>query len=192
MLPFPGHTLHKPEIIMDYNKYKGGVDTMDKMLTEYSTKRRTLRWPLAFFFFNILDISALASYIITSMNMESSATYKKTSGDRRKYLQELSIALVMPQVIERAENVNVWKTNFSTKNGLESMLGHKLETFEAAEPFQASKRDASGRVKELGKCEYCKGKRRSARKQCFACCKLICAAHSSDHFSCCTTCKPKM
>lgn len=39
----------KPIMILDYNKSKGGVDNMDKCLGEYSTKRRTKRWPLAFF-----------------------------------------------------------------------------------------------------------------------------------------------
>lgn len=53
----------KPEIIKYYNKTKGGVDTMDKMLAEYTLKRQTLRWPLAFFF-NIIDITGLASYVV--------------------------------------------------------------------------------------------------------------------------------
>ncbi|CAK1580708.1 unnamed protein product [Parnassius mnemosyne] len=35
----------KPSIIKYYNKTKSGVDTMDKMVTEYTTKRRTNRWP---------------------------------------------------------------------------------------------------------------------------------------------------
>ena len=39
----------KPEIIKYYNETKGGVDAMDKMLSEYTVKRRTLRWLLAFF-----------------------------------------------------------------------------------------------------------------------------------------------
>ena len=39
----------KPKIVKYYNKTKGGVDTMDKMLGEYIAKRRTLRWPLALF-----------------------------------------------------------------------------------------------------------------------------------------------
>ena len=39
----------KPEIIKYYNKAKGGVDTMDKMLGQYTVKQRTLRWPLVFF-----------------------------------------------------------------------------------------------------------------------------------------------
>lgn len=39
----------KPEIIKYYNQTKGGVDTMDKMSSEYTVKRRTNRWLLAFF-----------------------------------------------------------------------------------------------------------------------------------------------
>ena len=37
---------------------------MVKILAEYTVKQRTTRWPLAFCFFNIVDIASLASYII--------------------------------------------------------------------------------------------------------------------------------
>lgn len=53
----------KPHMITYYNRYKSGVDTMDQMVTRYTTYRRTTRWPLAMFF-NILDVGALAAYII--------------------------------------------------------------------------------------------------------------------------------
>ena len=53
----------KPEIITYYNKNKGGVDIMDKMLGEYTVKWRTLRWPLALFY-NMMDVAALAAYVI--------------------------------------------------------------------------------------------------------------------------------
>lgn len=36
---------------------------MDKILAEYTVKWRALRWPLPFFY-NIIDINGLASYII--------------------------------------------------------------------------------------------------------------------------------
>lgn len=52
----------KPDMILDYNRTKGGVDQMDQMLGTYSTKRKTNRWPLAFFY-NIIDVVGLASYI---------------------------------------------------------------------------------------------------------------------------------
>ena len=53
----------KQEIILDYNMTKGGVDTYNQMIQEYSSKRKTSRWPQAFFF-NLLDTCALAAYII--------------------------------------------------------------------------------------------------------------------------------
>lgn len=52
-----------PTIVSYYNKTKGGVDTVDKMVSGYSCKRKTRRWPMVVFA-NILDISALNAYII--------------------------------------------------------------------------------------------------------------------------------
>ncbi|KAJ8386982.1 hypothetical protein AAFF_G00161590 [Aldrovandia affinis] len=48
---------HKPNMILDYNATKGGVDNLDKVTGTYSTKRMTARWPLVIFF-NIIDVSA--------------------------------------------------------------------------------------------------------------------------------------
>ena len=53
----------EPEVIKYCNKVKGGVDTMDKMLGQYIVKRRTLRWPLAFFY-HMIDVTGLACYVI--------------------------------------------------------------------------------------------------------------------------------
>ena len=53
----------KPHMIMYYNKYKTVVDTMDPMVSRYTCHRRMQRWPLAMFF-NILDVGALAAYLI--------------------------------------------------------------------------------------------------------------------------------
>lgn len=53
----------KTEIIMDYNGTKGGLDNMDKLVTGYSCKRRTLRCPLVISF-NIMDNSAYNAFVI--------------------------------------------------------------------------------------------------------------------------------
>ena len=39
----------KRHMIMYYNKYKTGVDTMDRMVSRYTCHRRTQRWPLAIY-----------------------------------------------------------------------------------------------------------------------------------------------
>ena len=53
----------KPQAILDYNTNKGGVDTADEMLRTYSTKAASRSWPLVTFF-NLLNITALITYII--------------------------------------------------------------------------------------------------------------------------------
>ena len=52
----------KPQIIMDYNKLKCGVDTLDQVIRKYSSKRKTKRWPMALFY-NTLDIAAYNAYV---------------------------------------------------------------------------------------------------------------------------------
>ena len=52
----------KPMAIMDYNKNKAGMETMDQILGTYTCKRGTKRWPLTMFY-NIVDVATLASFI---------------------------------------------------------------------------------------------------------------------------------
>ncbi|XP_033223594.1 uncharacterized protein LOC117177182 [Belonocnema kinseyi] len=40
----------KPEMVLFYNKTKGGTDTFDKLCHAYTTARATNRWPMRFFF----------------------------------------------------------------------------------------------------------------------------------------------
>ena len=51
----------KPEMVLYYNRTKGGVDKMDQLAHTYTVKRRTKRWPLVVFM-NLLDIAAIAAY----------------------------------------------------------------------------------------------------------------------------------
>ena len=47
----------KPKIIKYYNSTKSGVDLLDKLIREYSTRRCTRRWPLSLFL-HYVDIAA--------------------------------------------------------------------------------------------------------------------------------------
>lgn len=53
----------KPQVILDYNHNKGGVDNLDKVTSVYTCKRKTARWPLVIFY-NILDVSAYNSFVL--------------------------------------------------------------------------------------------------------------------------------
>ena len=52
---------------MDCNATKRGVDNLDKLVTGFSCKRRTLHWPLVIFL-NILDISAYNTFVMDVMD----------------------------------------------------------------------------------------------------------------------------
>ena len=72
----------KPQTVLFYNNTKFGVDLMDAMCRQFSTKSGCRRWPLAVFY-NILDLSALNAWII----------FKSQTGSRisrRKFLFQLS------------------------------------------------------------------------------------------------------
>ena len=53
----------KPSIILFWNKTKGVLDTLDRMVRLYSTKRMTRRWPLILFY-NMIDVTAINAFII--------------------------------------------------------------------------------------------------------------------------------
>ena len=79
------HPKKLPEIIKHYNSSKCGVDTADQMLRHFTTKTATRRWPVEVFF-NLVDICALNSYIISKES-------KLWTKSRRKFLLNLSETL---------------------------------------------------------------------------------------------------
>lgn len=94
----------KPEIISYYNKTKGGVDLMDQMVSTYTCKRQSKRWPMTFFF-NMIDVAALNAYIVFTQehpNYNTGTTHK-----RRLFLKDLAKELVMPHMQRRSTNPNL-------------------------------------------------------------------------------------
>jgi hypothetical protein len=57
----------KPLMILHYNITKGGVDTFDKSIEEFTFRRKTSRWPLLIFF-NTLDASAFNAFVLLRKN----------------------------------------------------------------------------------------------------------------------------
>jgi hypothetical protein len=53
---------------------------MDKMLAEYSVKRRDNRWPLAFYY-NMIGVAALAAYVIYSVETLTEIKFIILTGD---------------------------------------------------------------------------------------------------------------
>nr|XP_022906882.1 uncharacterized protein LOC111418576 [Onthophagus taurus] len=172
----------KPHMITYYNKYKTGVDTMDQMVTRYTTRRRTQRWPLAMFF-NILDVGALASYVIY---YENNKMIQRKTNQRRTFLRQLSEELAKPFIEDRSKNAQIMR-NYNTKIAIESVIGLQLDPSTVPER-QAQPRDSTGRKKITGSCHICyKGtikRRRKTRKSCSVCARPVCDEHSLSIFKC--------
>ena len=60
-------------MILDYDKRKSGVDMSDENLEEFSCQRKTVRWPLLFFY-NMVDAAANNAYIL----MKKCGRYSKS------------------------------------------------------------------------------------------------------------------
>jgi hypothetical protein len=90
----------KPEIILYYNETKGGVDRMDQMVQTYSYKRKTKRWPMIFFF-NIVDVGAIAAFIIWTT--KNPPWNEKKRHRRRLFLMQLGYDLVEPHLDRRRQ-----------------------------------------------------------------------------------------
>jgi Transposase IS4 len=87
----------KPETVLYYNRNKCGVDVLDYMCREMSTKAACRRWPLAVFF-NILDLAGVNAWIIYKLKTGSNIS-------RRKFLFELSNQLRESEVSRKALEV---------------------------------------------------------------------------------------
>ena len=80
----------KPVMILDYNKRKGGVDMFDENLEEFSCRRKTVRWPLLFFY-NIIDAAVNNAYIL----LRKAGEYKLS---KKAFLKNLTFDLAKPAV----------------------------------------------------------------------------------------------
>lgn len=71
---------NKPEMIIDYNFGKKGVDQLDEEVEEFTCRRKTVRWPLLIFF-NMLDVAAFNAFVL--MKKEG------YQGSRKSFLKNL-------------------------------------------------------------------------------------------------------
>lgn len=188
----------KEEINQYYNKTKGGVDVMDQMLSKYTTKRKTNRWPLALFF-NMLDVAALAAYCVFSkLNPEKS----KRRSSRRYFLTQLGKDLATANMEKRAnDQMVIRKTNY--RAALELMLEITIQFVPtvpvpvaenvpvvgpaAPEPEMKTK---DGRKVAKGRCYICifndPKSDRKGRTKCSNCKRTMCATHTKSLPPLCT------
>lgn len=148
----------KPEIIMDYNRTKGGVDTVDKMCETYNVARGTNRWPMVIFY-SLMNVAGINTFIIYLQNNPN----KKIS--RRVFLEALAYDLINPQLRRRAlisslpRSIRLRLTEICKLDGPESA--------------------ATSNNNKVGRCGYCSSKKnRKTRYNCATCKKYFCLEHA--------------
>ncbi|KAK7120985.1 hypothetical protein R3I94_020837 [Phoxinus phoxinus] len=175
----------KPEIILDYNKTKGGVDNLDKLVATYTCQRKTMRWPMVIFF-NMLDVSAYNSLVLwTAIDPMWN---KNKNFKRRLFLEELGEALVTP-FMQRRQGI---PRTPASQNMVKEAQACSSES--DASPVKYHKgmgtRACSGKVKVTGtspvstpskrkRCQHCESKlSKKTNMTCNRCNIYICKSHA--------------
>ena len=155
------------------------------MLSRYTTKRLTQRWPLAFFY-NILDVTCLAAYILY---YENNKVLPKNSYEQRLFYWQLGRELRTPFVENRSLNPQIMR-HFTTKVVIKSFFGRDINSYVKPTASESSKPqfDSTGKKKITGVCHVCLTrefkKRRQTRKSCSICEFPICDEHCVSTTAC--------
>ena len=68
--------IRKPTVVMQYNKFMGGVDQADQMLSYYGFTHRTAKWWRRTFF-HLLNVSVLNAYIFHQQQEQKKCTHEQ-------------------------------------------------------------------------------------------------------------------
>ena len=139
----------KPTVITDYNKHKGGVDTLDENCEEFNCLRKTNRWPIIINY-NLINVATNNAFIV----MRSSGKCDK----KTNFLKQLSFQLAQPYVSKR-------KLKGETK-----LLAEKMGFITAC---GSTTSDTAQRIKR-GRCYRCA---KHTRLACIVCRRRVCPQH---------------
>ena len=96
----------KPEIIMDYNKNKGGVDTFDHLVELNTCRRKTIKWTLNAFMY-VIDCATQNAFALTCMKKKANQEVFSKLRLKSELLVKLSKALINPNIEKRGEQAAV-------------------------------------------------------------------------------------
>lgn len=152
----------KPEIILEYNRTKSGVDVVDKMCVAYNVARNSRRWPLTVFF-NLINIAGINSQILYTINTNIKNT-------RRRFLQSLSLDLIKPQIIKRIQSANIPR---EIREKCKMMVNFREPSL-AEDNIVEEKKPKLGR----GRCSLCPRKQdKKTSVTCVKCKRFTCKNH---------------
>ena len=166
----------KPNIILEYNKTKGAVDTVDQMCHKYTVKRGTRRWSLCVFY-GMIDIAGLNGLVLwkhKNPDWNPNKRYK-----RRLFIEELGMGLVSPLLDFRSTTSKTLHKDI--RNAL-AVFGYPLIE---EEPQELDESSIQTKRKRCSICHFSEDRKTST--QCSRCSGFVCKEHSVKQIFC-TTC----
>jgi hypothetical protein len=158
----------KPDIILCYNQTKSGVDNLDKLVKEYSTRSGTRRWPMVLFL-SWLDIAAYNALVVYTFNFPDQLQKNRA---RYKFLKQLGKSLTKPLMDRRMQAVQ------------QNPKSHKKRTRQLLELCGAALQQTNEQVpavdnRKRGRCFYCVGSDKKHSKICNNCSNFFCDGHGT-------------
>ncbi|KAG8237448.1 hypothetical protein J437_LFUL015976 [Ladona fulva] len=95
-----GTEREKPNIVLEYNKYMGGIDNLDQMLAYYPCDRKTLKWykKLAIHFFQIIMVNSFKLFDSYSGTKKTLSEFRlEVIGELVSSKESLSLAKRIPE-----------------------------------------------------------------------------------------------
>ncbi len=180
---------NKPDIIMHYNKTKGGVDTLDHLVANFTCRRKTNRWPFNVFMF-MLDVAAYNAFALTKIKNHEEFNHNLFR-QRRESIKDLSKKLIQPCITFR--NSEASKSRYT---GMHSTL---LESFkrtgqEILMQIIPSSRNSKGAKRSRCAVSSCLTRKKNNvyPNKCIQCTRFFCGDHIKIHKTIiCTDCSEK-
>ena len=120
----------KPQMILDYNRNKSGVDKLDQMMKEYRPYRTTRRWPCVIFY-DLIAFATQAAYVLFCIKFPSDVIAKFKS--RKKFLYLLGVCLVTPLIKLRKDSPNFRYLSSDVKKTINNICFPKVNKVDGME-----------------------------------------------------------
>jgi len=154
----------KPEMFEFYESTIGAVDKLDKMCTEVSCSRKTVRWPLCVFY-RLINLALVNAYVIYCHNTRERSE-KPIS--RRAFNKEVSEEIMKPWLLHRLSLPEMKKP---LKNTIALLLGVELIEVEDERPLALNRALKSN-------CFFCyPDKKKPTKNSCICCHRRVCSDH---------------
>ena len=155
----------KPEMIMHYNKTKGGTDTFDQLCHAFSVSRRTNRWPVRIFF-GMLDQAIVNARILLACKYKNEGNTTKVTA--QYCLEKVYMHLVKDHLAER---YTIPTLRHDIKLGIKEILDLDTEPL-AENDLQVYKKKV--------RCTICqRSSDKKTRQGCSSCQRQMCSEHRS-------------